>query len=1501
MKKVVFLFFMLMAVMLSSSGWAQVGGKVKVVVPQREERGIPAVITLSRVKDTNKKNDFKSVAPFRVAVNSASVPAFRSAGDGTVLYGTAISASGWGATDARLGIYSFPAVSNTKCQLVAADSKFKSNAAVYAKGKYYMFGHETNILGWLSNVWCRIYDASTWTLTSEPNKEMVYTNVVASSAITYDASSGKVYAVTGNQNGEGFCLSTMNLENGDFTVVADISRKVLTLSASAAGTLYAIAEDGGLYTVDKTTADMSLVGMTGVIPQYSQSAIIDYHTGKMYWASMNENNSVLYEVNTANGMLYKISDMPNMEEMIGLFIKEPVVDGEAPASVVDLTFEPSTPGGLKGKVTCMAPSRTYSGGSLTGNVSVVIKVGGKEILRKEVQAGAAVEQEYQFNANEMHSINACASNESGVGPKTSITVFIGKDVPPAVHTPKLVVSPDGAATLTWNAPSQGVHGGYLDKTSLSYKIVRYPDQVVVQESLEGTTFTETLPSRLAVYSYEITTCWEAVTGGKTFSNEVAYGWAYDVPFSESFDNSTMFGFYKVFDVNNDGSTWKHNPNEGIVSYLYNAANSANDWLISPAINLDEENSYSLSFKLSTGGSSENVKVTLGTSPDPSTHHQILADFPELCEDIKEHRASFSVPKTGKYYLGFYAYSEADKHVIKLHEMSLEKGLSVNLPDSVTKLKLLPDPKGALKATLTFSAPAVSYSGKPLEGSVQIAIIRNETKVKSISCQPGEAYSWEDVSPVQGMNTYSIVSSNEKGTGASVKISAFIGWDIPDTVRNLTIKSQGNRKAILAWEAPLKGVNGGYMDASQLTYTVYRSEDNQNYTPLSAGTNISALNFTDETAEIFENSQVLYSYAVVANAVSGASQANTNYIILGTPYLLPFSESFTYKTLSMEPWVMSSVTGSFGWSMINDSKEEDMFPQDNDHGLLMFKNTWSEPVVDSRLKTPMIDMGQIAKPVFTFWMYHWSSVTDPTYLAIEASVDDGEFEQVGDIVRVNAGDGWIEHRISLDAYKGKKRVQFALRGYTAETYMYFFMDNIHIEDYLDYDLAMESLTGPAEGTMNSPVIYNATVINRGAKAASGYSVHLYRNGKLMASKTGEDVAPDSSCNVEFSFMLTAAEAGNNYEYSAEVMYDNDLRDGNNKSNTVDLKVNGSWYPTASSLTAEVNQLDVTLRWAAPVLPEEPLATEDGVESYESFIVNNIGEWLVFDGDGLPACSTSELDDVYYANKLSPQSFQVWCPSEIGFKNSLWQPRTGTKCFICWAATGSRTPQNNDWLISPELAAGSTFSFYVAKPVGEFTEDFEVLTSSTDQNPESFVLLKAETVPSIEWSQFTYTLPAGAKYIAIRYVAADHFALFLDDISYTSAFYDLSVKGYNIFRNGEKLNESLVQRQDYADLKVPAGEHEYGVSVVFNRGESVLSEPLRIAVGSGIDSEYSGAQVYTEGKNIIVVSTEKKSLVVSTIDGRIISNCMMEETNKVIPVSDGIYLVKVGSSVTKVLVK
>lgn len=176
------------------------------------------------------------------------------------------------------------------------------------------------------------------------------------------------------------------------------------------------------------------------------------------------------------------------------------------------------------------------------------------------------------------------------------------------------------------------------------------------------------------------------------------------------------------------------------------------------------------------------------------------------------------------------------------------------------------------------------------------------------------------------------------------------------------------------------------------------------------------------------------------------------------------------------------------------------------------------------------------------------------------------------------------------------------------------------------------------------------------------------------------------------------------------------------------------------------------------------TED-FESYEAFSVDPAGIWTFYDGDG---GSTYGFQSVTVPNLPYTGAAFIMNPSMTNPEITDSQAAHGGNQYLAMfnsepssIVTGSTT---NDWIISPALTNATSLSFYARELTDQYgSETMRILYSTTTNDPEAFQLIQQENVSTTEWTEYTYNLPEGTKYVAINCTSDDVFALYIDDIT------------------------------------------------------------------------------------------------------------------------------------------
>jgi hypothetical protein len=193
--------------------------------------------------------------------------------------------------------------------------------------------------------------------------------------------------------------------------------------------------------------------------------------------------------------------------------------------------------------------------------------------------------------------------------------------------------------------------------------------------------------------------------------------------------------------------------------------------------------------------------------------------------------------------------------------------------------------------------------------------------------------------------------------------------------------------------------------------------------------------------------------------------------------------------------------------------------------------------------------------------------------------------------------------------------------------------------------------------------------------------------------------------------------------------------------------------------------------------------DGFENYDPFTVDPAGIWTYYDGDGK---QTYGFQNVDFDNSGYTGSCIVFNPSltDPSIEDS-YAAHSGSQYLAFFNATQNTV--TNDWMISPELSftSNGTLTLFARELTTQYgAEIMKIHYSTTDNNPSSFTLLATESVSSTEWAEYSFTIPASAKYVAIQCNSNDVFALFIDDVAIIGATVnvaDVETSTVNIYPN------------------------------------------------------------------------------------------------------------------------
>lgn len=581
------------------------------------------------------------------------------------------------------GIYSFTDTPDSKLTCVYTDGDLRPNAgAVYANGKYYAVSYMD--MGFMTIAYMLVYDMSSYTM-----QDMVmiedWNASYASSDMTYDPSTGNIYACSLNSDTSGnFNLSIFDTNTAKQTPIAPIER-MCALAAAPDGTLYGIsATDGILYKIDKTNAELTEVGPTGVQPESNQSATIDEDTGVMYWSAYTKDGGALYTVDTTTGQANKVFSYPDKTQIVGIYTLKDEHNEPAAPTEVSLNFEG---GSLSGTMDFTMPVNNFDEKPLTDeklNYELTIDIDRK--ISGSAAPGEKVSVPLTFDKEGSHIFSLTAINGAGASEAVNMTHYIGFDTPKPVTHMKIAKDDNNKITLTWNQPESGVNEGYVDLNNLIYKIVRQPDNVVVDDKFKGTEFSETLtPEEKRICYYEVSAMAADKSSDSTISNYVILGEHYLLPVDDDLTDWTRYPLYTVIDANGDKATWRYDLGTESIMYEWAYGDGNDDWLITPSIYMEAGKQYVITASLRNEAENVNtgiIEYAVGKDDTAAAMNTVTDNITIKSADFEDYKSDkFSVSEDGYYNVGIHIKGDDSMYYVYINRLMINEDTSTGISDA----------------------------------------------------------------------------------------------------------------------------------------------------------------------------------------------------------------------------------------------------------------------------------------------------------------------------------------------------------------------------------------------------------------------------------------------------------------------------------------------------------------------------------------------------------------------------------------------------------------------------------------------------------------------------------------------------------------------------------------------------------------------------------------------------------------------------------------------------
>lgn len=521
---------------------------------------------------------------------------------------TAYGVLGFDLTDGNMlnGLVSFPFTEGARFSLVKyfGDANHDVTAGAYAERYYYAELTQTDLTTQkMIPVELVRYDIEK-DVTESVGELSGYTSHI--NDMSYDYSTKTMYAIS-VLNDAYTQLFTIDLNTAESKLVADLDRRFFTLACTYEGQLYGISFEGDLCKIDKTNGNVTVVGATGWHPTYYQSMEFDHSDETLYWAANlmggTDFDDCIATVDINTGAAQKVAAVGNSPQIAGLYVPFAASEKGTPSAVSDFECVPGANGATTVALYWMNPTQTFDGKELTALTDIKV-YRDRELIKTFENPEIGEEMSYTDDLGDVkggyHFYSVVASNSVGEGAAEKVRIFVGRDIPADITT--LTLQHDGydKAVISWNQPELGPNGGYVDASSLSYKVVRKPDGRVIADGLKQTTVSDENISPVSQYSYSVVASNADGESNAVETETRVFGPAYSMPVTFDFTAFDADNSWTVMDANKDGYAWmwtKVSSGDRVMGHQASSTAVSDDWLISYYMPFEKDATYRAEMEL----------------------------------------------------------------------------------------------------------------------------------------------------------------------------------------------------------------------------------------------------------------------------------------------------------------------------------------------------------------------------------------------------------------------------------------------------------------------------------------------------------------------------------------------------------------------------------------------------------------------------------------------------------------------------------------------------------------------------------------------------------------------------------------------------------------------------------------------------------------------------------------------------------------------------------------
>lgn len=580
---------------------------------------------------------------------------------------------------------------------------------------------------------------------------------------------------------------------------------------------------------------------------------------------------------------------------------------------------------------------------------------------------------------------------------------------------------DGTVTLTF--PENTIAATPLDPSTVLYADVTIdgnPYEGVV-EGVPGSTATLSFSNlSFAAHTVTATTYILNEDGSKNgtqsasieFRCRISSNFAYQIPLDQVL-NSESYDNFLIVNANDDDRTWTGESDS--FKYNYSSSNTANDWFISPAVEITDPSvlyDVTVTAKVHSNTYPEKIAVYIGREQSVEAMQILAIPVTEvISQEYNAFTGSVSLPEAGRYYIGVQCVSDANQFALYVNRLEMNlSSATLACPGTVTDITWESPETGELYADISFKFPSVTRGDAPLDPETALtATITGASETKTVEGHPGETATVRLTCP-RGDSNVNIVVSSEAGSGAPEAFVVNCGPDTPvaPSIADLSV-SEDNRSVTITYEAVTSTLNGGHLNIDGMDYYLWEwDEEDEDWYQCDVTDRLSMTYTVSSTDQPLE---MITLGLQASNGLNSFSAMTPFTVVLGKPYELPIEETFEGDKLHYEPLtLMSNFDDEYAptWTIIDPSTLSSSLASPEGGYSLVGSTSFNRG--DSYIGLPRFSTEGLENAEIELSVYQWPASCDISLAGLTYGMM--QYTLIGTITAPDATEGWTKFKYTL---------------------------------------------------------------------------------------------------------------------------------------------------------------------------------------------------------------------------------------------------------------------------------------------------------------------------------------------------------------------------------------------------------------------------------------------------------------------------------------------------------